>query len=53
MDKCSSDPNCGGIECGELDDCSWWAVGKCTTYKEKADKGYKDLKQKTCIKTFR
>ena len=53
MDKCSSDPKCGGVVCGELDYCSWWALGKCTTYKEKADKGYKNLKLKTCIKTYR
>ena len=33
QDQCSTDDNCGAIECGE-DYCSWWKVGKCSIDEE-------------------
>ena len=45
-DKCSSDPNCGGVQCEGLDRyCRWWKQGKCVTEDEREE----DPAYKTCI----
>ena len=46
-DKCSNDPNCGGVECKNPDDyCRWWKQGKCVT----KDEQEKNPAYETCIK---
>ena len=46
QNKCSKDPNCGGVECGDtLNYCSWWKRGKCAKSSEKT---YTDNKLETC-----
>ena len=32
--KCTLDPNCGAVECGE-GYCSWWKSGKCRSLSER------------------
>ena len=46
QDRCSSDEDCGGLECG-LNYCLWWKHGKCNKVQER-NKIDKTLQ--TCLK---
>ena len=51
QDKCTSDPNCAGVECGGRFDCSWWKKGTCVIKGRQRSRDKLDGERITCIKS--